>query len=225
MRLLLAVTDPVAGAALGERIAAGLGAAVDAETVTDLPALRARLARPDAGEVVVVDLTLPGLAAFDGIAALHLDRPQARLVVISRIVDPHIEVEVARAGARALLPYDAPAALAGQIARIVAEGGSYMSVHALLAVGDEIARASHALVLGSMTSPEETLTDREARILAHIRQGATNRAIGDAIGIDENRVKIHVRSIFRKIGARNRTEAALKAAEILSLHEQAPARA
>jgi len=144
---------------------------------------------------------------------------------VSRIVDPHVEVEVARAGARALLPFDASANQVARVVRIVAEGGSFMSVHALLAVGDEIARASHALVLGSMTQADETLTDREARILAHIRRGATNRAIGDAIGIDENRVKIHVRSIFRKIGARNRTEAALKAAEILQLQSPLAARA
>ena len=48
-------------------------------------------------------------------------------------------------------------------------------------------------------------------ILGRIRRGESNRTIGDALGIDENRVKIHLRTIFRKTGARNRTEAALRA--------------
>ncbi len=51
----------------------------------------------------------------------------------------------------------------------------------------------------------------------------TNRRIGDFIGIDENRVKIHLRAIFRKIGARNRTEAALKASQWLPAPRQVPA--
>jgi DNA-binding NarL/FixJ family response regulator len=58
----------------------------------------------------------------------------------------------------------------------------------------------------------EPLTERETDILVHIRRGESNRRIGDALGIDENRVKIHLRAIFRKTGARNRTEAALRAA-------------
>lgn len=224
MRLLFAITDPASGAALAERIAAGLGAsaqgesdALEADFVADAASLRVKLAELPRHDVVLVDLTLPGLAPFDGVADLHLDRPEARLIVVSQVTDPHIEVEVARAGARALLAFDAPPTQAGRVVRIVAEGGSCMSTSALLAVGDEIARESHALVLGSMMTADETLTDREAKVLAHLRIGATNRVIGDAIGIDENRVKIHVRSIFRKIGARNRTEAALKASEILNL--------
>ena len=60
--------------------------------------------------------------------------------------------------------------------------------------------------------PIEPLTERETIILARIQRGESNRTIGDALGIDENRVKIHLRTIFRKTGARNRTEAALRAA-------------
>lgn len=56
--------------------------------------------------------------------------------------------------------------------------------------------------------PEASLTARQREILAEIRMGRPNRAIAERLGISEGTVKLHVSAILKRLGARNRTEAA-----------------
>lgn len=58
----------------------------------------------------------------------------------------------------------------------------------------------------------EGLSNREERILAELHKGRSNKEIAQILGICEATVKVHLRSCFRKIGARNRTQAAIWAA-------------
>ena len=57
------------------------------------------------------------------------------------------------------------------------------------------------------------LTPREMEVLGAIGEGLTNKAIARRLGISLHTVKFHVESLFRKLGARTRTEALAKAAE------------
>ncbi|MBL8698733.1 MAG: response regulator transcription factor [Alphaproteobacteria bacterium] len=222
LKLAIAVNDPTFAQSYMRRVGAALGRRIEGETVVSLPALRARLRSANLPPLVLVDCALHGLGAPEGLAALHHDRPEARLVALVETLDGVVEAESARAGARATLDRAGCPRHAGRVLEIVSAGSSYMSADALMTIGDSVDQASHALVRKARVQAEaqtisEPLTEREATILAHIRTGATNRAIGDVLGVDENRVKIHVRAIFRKIGAKNRTEAALKATTLLLL--------
>jgi DNA-binding CsgD family transcriptional regulator len=53
----------------------------------------------------------------------------------------------------------------------------------------------------------DQLTDRELQVLKRVAGGSSNREISEALHISQSTVATHVRNIFRKIGARNRTEA------------------
>ena len=57
------------------------------------------------------------------------------------------------------------------------------------------------------------LTPREMEVLGAIGEGLTNKAIARRLGISLHTVKFHVESVFRKLGARTRTEALARAAE------------
>jgi DNA-binding NarL/FixJ family response regulator len=57
------------------------------------------------------------------------------------------------------------------------------------------------------------LTPRELEVLAAISDGHTNKAIARRLNISLHTVKFHVESVFRKLGARTRTEAVAKASE------------
>jgi DNA-binding CsgD family transcriptional regulator len=57
------------------------------------------------------------------------------------------------------------------------------------------------------------LTPRELEVLAALAEGLTNKAIARRLDISLHTVKFHVESLFRKLGARTRTEAVAKAAE------------
>lgn len=58
------------------------------------------------------------------------------------------------------------------------------------------------------------LTEQEAKVLGHIKEGLSNKEIARELGIFEGTVKVHVKSILRKLNAKNRTVAALMAAKV-----------
>ena len=60
-------------------------------------------------------------------------------------------------------------------------------------------------------SPFAELTPREGEILRHVAAGQANKAIGLELGITAGTVKLHVRSIMRKLGVKSRVEAAVLA--------------
>jgi len=57
--------------------------------------------------------------------------------------------------------------------------------------------------------PRQTLTPRESEILMHLVRGEANKAIARHLGITEATVKVHLKSLLRKISAANRTQAAI----------------
>ena len=59
------------------------------------------------------------------------------------------------------------------------------------------------------------LSVREAQVLSHLREGATNKIIARQFDVTEATVKVHVKAILRKIGAANRTQAAMWASQHL----------
>jgi len=62
-------------------------------------------------------------------------------------------------------------------------------------------------------SPFSDLTPRELEILGHIAEGQSNKAIARDLDISDGTVKLHVKSILRKLGMHSRVEAAVKAVE------------
>jgi two-component system nitrate/nitrite response regulator NarL len=212
LRLLIAANHPTVASGLLRKVRLALGRDIEAETVTALVALRARMRTGNLPRIVVIDCALHGFDRRETMAQLHLDRPGARVVALLQDASPRDEAELVRAGARAVLSWNACPRLTARVLEIVAAGSSYMSTAALLAItgGSGGGGTGTARTAQPATRPDVPLTERETRILAHIRRGESNRVIGAALGLDENRIKIHLRAIFRKTGARNRTEAALR---------------
>jgi DNA-binding NarL/FixJ family response regulator len=217
LRLIIVATHAAVSGALARRLDEVLfEGAGQIETLTSLAALAARL-EPWQGRlpIVLVDAGLQGFEPAVTIPALRAAHPGLRLIPLLARDDPDEELALVRLGAAAVLSWGAAAGFIGRVLRIVAAGSTFMSAAALLAAspatGDGKPRED-AVFPEAAAMPSAPLTERESAILAHIRRGESNRSIGDALGIDENRVKIHLRAIFRKTGARNRTEAALRAA-------------
>jgi DNA-binding NarL/FixJ family response regulator len=215
-RLVVAANHPAVAASLLRRLADEADDRPDAEIVTSQPALRARLRDMRPAPLLLLDRGLQGLEPGGGMAQLRAQAPGLRIVALARTEDGAEELGLLRSGADAALPWSAPPALVSRVLGIVAAGTRYMSAAALMAAA--AAAGVRTSAVAAPAAPREAprsiepLTERETAILAHIRRGESNRRIGDALGIDENRVKIHLRAIFRKTGARNRTEAALRAA-------------
>lgn len=105
--------------------------------------------------------------------------------------------------ARGVLPRDANASQIDAAIRAVAAG---------LFVGLSAAREAG---FGAMreTEGQALLTPRELEVLTALAEGMTNKAIARRLDISLHTVKFHIESLFRKLGARTRTEAVAKASE------------
>jgi DNA-binding CsgD family transcriptional regulator len=144
----------------------------------------------EAGHMIV-----EGRDAADVVLADGAHPPdEVRSVVGLGIVDERL---------RGTLPRQADARQIDAAIRAVAAG---------LVVRAPVARESG---FGAMRESEgqALLTPRELEVLAALAEGMTNKAIARRLDISLHTVKFHVESLFRKLGARTRTEAVVKAAE------------
>ena len=100
------------------------------------------------------------------------------------------------------------AALAAELRELVLDAG-----HDVVEAGADIVMQAPAAGFAAAREADELLTPRELEVLGAIGEGLTNKAIARRLGISLHTVKFHVESLFRKLGARTRTEALAKAAE------------
>jgi two-component system, NarL family, nitrate/nitrite response regulator NarL len=107
---------------------------------------------------------------------------------------------------------------------LILMGQSVLPTKTVRAMGEQLARrperqpernASNETAQASTTFAHK-LSARESEILRGLMEGAPNKVIARRFGLSEATVKVHVKAILRKIGAGNRTQAAMWAAEHLS---------
>ena len=131
-------------------------------------------------------------------AAAELIKP-APLVLFS-VLSPS-EVQAAyEAGVKGCIPKTAPPELITAALRLILAGGLYFSDFSSLSARQR-------------TDPplRSRLSSRQLEVLRLIEMGQTNKEIAKALGISVATVKLHVQAILNITGARNRTEAALRA--------------
>lgn len=172
-----------------------------------------RLARSLLPSVVLMDLQMPVL---DGVAAtrvLQKEQPNSRVIVLTTFDDDEMVFDGLRAGAVGYLLKDAPSEKLAEAIRVAARGETFLQPSVAAKVVAEFARLSRKTV-GTGNSVIETLSEREFEILRLIAKGASNREIAGALFLAEGTVKNHVTNILGKLGARDRTQAAIKAKDL-----------
>ncbi len=154
--------------------------------------------RPD---VVLMDLSMPGVDGINATTAITGIDPSARIVVLTSFGDRQRVTQALDAGACGYLLKDAAPDEIVAAVRAAAAGGSPMDAR----IG-AILLAERA----EQRSPEvPPLSDRELEVLGLVREGLLNKEIGRRLGIAEKTVKAHLTRIFARIGVQDRTQAAL----------------
>jgi DNA-binding NarL/FixJ family response regulator len=146
--------------------------------------------RPD---ITLMDLRLPDLSGIDAVIAIRAEFPEARIVMLTTFEG---DVEVRRAlaaGARGYVLKNMPPSELVQVIR---------QVHA----GKKRIPSELAAELAEHVS-DDNLTAREVEVLAQIGGGNRNRDIAEKLRISEETVKVHVKHIMEKLGAKDRTQA------------------
>lgn len=154
--------------------------------------------RPD---VVVLDVRMPGASGVEVCADLAARLPATRVVMLTSFPNDGVMVNAFSAGAHGFVLKESEPAVIRQAVRTVAEGATFADPKV---AGKLVALATR----GRRAKGPFDLTLQEMRVLELLPRGLTNHEIGDRLGIGENTVKTHLRNLMRKLGARDRVEAA-----------------
>lgn len=194
-RILLVEDQPIARLALHTVIDARPDMKIVAETGQGAAAVE--LYRQHNPDLVIMDLRLPIMSGFEAIERIRKLAPTAKILVLSNYEGSEDVHRTLQSGAMAYLTKD------------VGKEELIEAILAVLAGKRYLPPAVAALLAGRM--PGSDLTDRETDVLRLLVKGFTNKEIGDALGIAENTVRIHVSRILDKLDATDRTQAALVA--------------
>lgn len=153
-------------------------------------------------DLVLLDFNMPGM---QGIATLReamaLDGGQ-RVALISGEASREIAEEALEIGAAGFVPKTLPAKSLVNAVRFMAMGEQYAPI--------DFMTAAHEVESNPLA---DKLSQRELQVLKGLTEGKSNKEIARDLDLQEPTVKLHVKTLYRKVGAANRTQAALIARE------------
>lgn len=155
-------------------------------------------------DVTLMDLRLPGMSGAECTAAIRREFPGARIIVFSSYSGDEDIHRSLRAGALAYLLKDMLRRELVEAILTVAQGERYIPKAVAARLEERAA--------------QRELTPRETEILELISKGLSNREIGRLLGASEGTIRIHVSNILAKLGASDRTEAAVLAIQRGIIH-------
>jgi len=170
--------------------------------VASIAELEARLAEKTDWDLVLLDLNMPGAYGFSGLVLLRGQYPQLPVVMISAQEEAAVVVRAREFGASGFIPKSSSLEVLQQAVRQVLEGEVWWPPQSEEAVSlsSEAKAASAGLA---------SLTPQQFRVLTMVCEGLLNKQIAYELSVSEATVKAHVTAIFRKLGVRTRTQAAL----------------
>ncbi|MEC7256551.1 MAG: response regulator transcription factor [Pseudomonadota bacterium] len=169
---------------------AGVGEIVCAEDLERaLDETRAR----DAFDLVLLDYEMPGMDGFAGLSRMKSAVGDCPVAILSGTATPTMAADSIAAGAAGFVPKTLASRSMVSAIRFMAAGEVYLP-HDLMTQDDD---AAH------------DLTERETSVLRGLCEGKSNKEIARDLGLQEVTIKLHVKTLCRKLEARNRTQAAM----------------
>lgn len=164
---------------------------------------------PEPPDFVVLDLNLPDVDGIEGLVRIKKIAPSSKIVVVSSTSDNRVTSHVIRAGASGFVPKDSPREELIRAFQLVADGNIYTPEDYVKPQDDKLDHEDQEIL-----KKLKSLTPQQATILTLICRGKLNKQIAFDLSIAETTVKAHLTAIMRKLGVRNRIQAALLANQV-----------
>jgi len=205
-RLVIADDHPLFRGAMREAISSLLKQVdiAEAGTFDDVVELLERGADVD---LVLLDLTMPGVRGFSGLMYMRAQYPSVPVIVVSANDEPAAIRRCMEFGASGFIPKTLGVdAMRAAILRIL-DGGVWTPPDVDL-TSDSNAEATELMARMA------TLTPQQVRVLMMLSEGLLNKQIAYQLGVSEATVKAHVSAILQKLGVESRTQAVIAAAKM-----------
>jgi len=173
---------------------------IEMHAAADFAGARALLEGEYTYDLVLLDYNMPGMDGLNGIARAREISGVHRVALISGEANRDIAEQALEMGAIGFIPKTLPAKSLVNAIRFMAMGEKYAPLDFMTA---EDAEPDHPLL--------DQLSDRETQVLKGLTEGKSNKEIARDLDLSEPTVKLHVKTLYRKINVANRTQAALVA--------------
>lgn len=155
-------------------------------------------------DLVLLDIMLPGTNGLSLLGILRKRYPAVPVVVLSALDDLDTVNRAMRLGAAGYVTKSGSGDSLLEALKRVLEGEIYLPPHLQ---GKLSTSVSGGLGRGRSPADRYGLTEGQRRVMELLREGKSNREIGDLLSLTEGTVKVHVSKIFRKLGVVSRAEA------------------
>ena len=206
-RLMIADDHPLFRGALREAVS-GLFEKPDIAEAGSFEDVTRQLERGAEIDLILLDLSMPGVRGFSGLMYLRAQYPSVPIIVVSANDDPAVIRRCMDFGASGFIPKTLGVeAMRVAIARVL-EGGVWTPPDIELGPSDA--------PTAGMIARLALLTPQQVRVLMMLSEGLLNKQIAYELGVSEATIKAHVSAILQKLGVESRTQAVIAAARIES---------
>jgi DNA-binding NarL/FixJ family response regulator len=167
------------------------------------------LARHTDVTMALFDLSMPGMAGTESLAAVKATYPDTFIAVVSGSEDRHNVIKCISAGLSGYVPKSLADEDIARALEMMLAGSVF--VPTFMMTNAPPPKPPAAPGVPTAAPPLESLTPRQRDVLDYIVQGRSNKEIARHLDIAEGTVKIHLAALFAHFGAHNRTELATRA--------------
>jgi DNA-binding NarL/FixJ family response regulator len=193
IRILVVDDHPVVRRGIAALIATESDMSLVGEAATGREALqRFRAQQPD---ITLMDLQMPEVSGLDAIIAIRAEYPEARIIVLTTYLGDVQVLRALKVGARGYLLKNSLYKELLETIRAVHSGKRSLSAEAAFQLAEH--------------GTDEALTPGEIRVLRLIAEGCANKEIAAKLSTSEGTIKGQIRNILSKLGAKDRTHAAM----------------
>jgi DNA-binding NarL/FixJ family response regulator len=214
VRILIADDHPLILGALRQAVSGAIPG-VEIHEAQDFETLAAALEAHPEMDLVLLDLSMPGVRGYSGLIYLRAERPGLPVIVVSANEDRAVMRHCLDFGAAAYVPKSLNVESMRAAIRAVLDGGRWTPP-------DFDARAAGNAEASALVKRLSSLTPQQVRVLMMLSQGLLNKQIAYELSVSEATVKAHVSAILQKLGVESRTQAVILASRIERVQDLSP---